>query len=181
VSRSLLWQQAWQRLHHVRVESPWRRETAVLNPTHAKHSSDTESEYYTNLTTYLSHHDILFQRLINRLDAFYKFVHWLNNAVDWDVTPCRSCVNRRLGGTYRLHLQGRKLRERGTSVSQVAADCSAIADLHTFQFTAAHALGFSVFTSRLLATDLSTELALQITLKSSYHFLFNHPGTSELN
>jgi hypothetical protein len=33
---------------------------------------------------------------------------------------------------------------------------SAIADLHTFQFTVAHALGFSVSTSRLLATDLNT-------------------------
>jgi hypothetical protein len=32
---------------------------------------------------------------------------------------------------------------------------SAIADLHTFQLTVAHALGFSGFTSRLLATDLS--------------------------
>jgi hypothetical protein len=30
----------------------------------------------------------------------------------------------------------------------------AIADLHTLQFTAAHTLGFSVFTSRYLATDL---------------------------
>jgi hypothetical protein len=34
------------------------------------------------------------------------------NAVFWDVTPCRSCVNRRFGGTYCLHLQGRKIRER---------------------------------------------------------------------
>jgi hypothetical protein len=34
---------------------------------------------------------------------------------------------------------------------------SAIADLHTFQFTVAHTLGFSVSTSRLLATDLNTE------------------------
>jgi hypothetical protein len=34
---------------------------------------------------------------------------------------------------------------------------SAIAYLHTFQFTVAHALGFSVSTSRLLATDLNTE------------------------
>jgi hypothetical protein len=33
---------------------------------------------------------------------------------------------------------------------------NAIADLHTFKFTAAHALGFSVSTSRLLATDLNT-------------------------
>jgi hypothetical protein len=32
---------------------------------------------------------------------------------------------------------------------------SAIAILHTFQFTVAHTLGFSVLTSRILATDLS--------------------------
>jgi hypothetical protein len=32
---------------------------------------------------------------------------------------------------------------------------SAIAFLHTLQFTVAHALGFSAFTSRILATDLS--------------------------
>jgi hypothetical protein len=31
---------------------------------------------------------------------------------------------------------------------------SAIADLHTLQFTVTHALGFSIFTSRILATDL---------------------------
>jgi hypothetical protein len=40
------------------------------------------------------------------------------NAVFWDVAPCRSYVNRLFGGTYRLHLQGRKFRERGTSVSR---------------------------------------------------------------
>jgi hypothetical protein len=32
--------------------------------------------------------------------------------------PCRSGVNRRFGGTCRLHLQGRKIRERGTSDSR---------------------------------------------------------------
>jgi hypothetical protein len=32
----------------------------------------------------------------------------IKNAVFWDVAPCRSCVNRRIGRTYRLHLQGRK-------------------------------------------------------------------------
>jgi hypothetical protein len=31
---------------------------------------------------------------------------------------------------------------------------SAIVDLHTLQFTVTHALGLSVFTSRILATDL---------------------------
>jgi hypothetical protein len=39
----------------------------------------------------------------------------------------------------------------------IALKYSAIADLRTFQLTAAHALGFSVFTSRLLATDLNSE------------------------
>jgi hypothetical protein len=34
----------------------------------------------------------------------------LKNAVFWDVAPCRSCeINRRLGGTYHLHFQGRKI------------------------------------------------------------------------
>jgi hypothetical protein len=51
----------------------------------------------------------------------------MKNAVFWDVAPCRSCVNRHFGGTYRFRLQGRKIRERGTSVSrwlQTAATCS---------------------------------------------------------
>jgi hypothetical protein len=35
---------------------------------------------------------------------------------------------------------------------------SAITDLHTFQSTVAHALEFSVSSSRLLATDLNIEI-----------------------
>jgi hypothetical protein len=35
----------------------------------------------------------------------------MNNAVFWDVAPCRSCLNRRIGEMYRLHLLGRKIRE----------------------------------------------------------------------
>jgi hypothetical protein len=43
----------------------------------------------------------------------------MTNAVFWDVAPwCSFWFNRRLGGTYRLHLQGRKIHERGTSVSR---------------------------------------------------------------
>jgi hypothetical protein len=40
----------------------------------------------------------------------------MKNAVFWDVAPCRSCVTGRFGGTYGLHLHGRKIRERETSV-----------------------------------------------------------------
>jgi hypothetical protein len=36
------------------------------------------------------------------------------------------------------------------------SDYSAIADLHTLQFTVTHTLGFSVFKSRILATDFNT-------------------------
>jgi hypothetical protein len=42
----------------------------------------------------------------------------MKNAVFWDVAPCRSCVNQSFGGTYRLYLQGREIRERETSVSR---------------------------------------------------------------
>jgi hypothetical protein len=41
---------------------------------------------------------------------------------------------------------------------------SAIADLHTFQFTVAHALGFSVSTNRPMATDLKIETGTSIFL-----------------
>jgi hypothetical protein len=42
----------------------------------------------------------------------------LKNAVFWGVAPCRcSGLNRRFGGSYRLHLQGRKISERRTSES----------------------------------------------------------------
>jgi hypothetical protein len=42
----------------------------------------------------------------------------MKNAVFWNVAMCRPCVNRRFGGIYRLHLQGRKIHERETSVSR---------------------------------------------------------------
>jgi hypothetical protein len=43
--------------------------------------------------------------IFNRIKNKYIFK---KKAVFWDVTPCRYCVNRRRGGTYRLHLQGRR-------------------------------------------------------------------------
>jgi hypothetical protein len=47
----------------------------------------------------------------------------MKNDVFWDVAPCRSCVNRRFGGTYCLHLQVRKTHERRANVSRWLADC----------------------------------------------------------
>jgi hypothetical protein len=48
---------------------------------------------------------------------------------------------------------------------------SAVADLHNLQFAMAHALGSSVSTSRLLATDINTET---ITISLNYTFQVLH-------
>jgi hypothetical protein len=48
---------------------------------------------------------------------------------------------------------------------------STIADLHTFKFTVARALGFPVFSSHLMATELNTEtitVSLDYTLQVSH-------------
>jgi hypothetical protein len=74
----------------------------------------------------------------------------MKNVVVWDVAPCRSCVNRRFGGTYRLHLQGRKIRERGTSVNRClqppAHAGSSLADFSTLKMEAIHSSETSVHT-----------------------------------
>jgi hypothetical protein len=55
--------------------------------------------------------------LNNNYEGFEVFTAvTMKNAVFWDMASCRSCVNRRFWGAYRLHLQGRKIRERGISV-----------------------------------------------------------------
>jgi hypothetical protein len=42
----------------------------------------------------------------------------MKNVVFWNVALSRACINRSFGGTYHLHLQGRKIRKRGTSISR---------------------------------------------------------------
>jgi tryptophanyl-tRNA synthetase len=58
---------------------------------------------------------------------------------------------------------------------------SAIADLHTFQFTIAHALEFSAFTSRLLATYLNTGTSTSNHCEVFLPFLVQSPWNLELN
>jgi hypothetical protein len=60
--------------------------------------------------------DLVNKLYICKIEVFTAVT--MKNAIFWDVVPCRSCVNRRFGGTYRLHLQGRKTCEQGTSVSR---------------------------------------------------------------
>jgi hypothetical protein len=52
---------------------------------------------------------------------------------------------------------------------------SAIAILHNLEFTVAHALGFSVFTRRLLATDLNTETSTSNHYEVILPFLVQSP------
>jgi hypothetical protein len=39
-------------------------------------------------------------------------------AIFWDIAPCIPYINRRFGGMYRFHLQGRKSTEQETSDSR---------------------------------------------------------------
>jgi hypothetical protein len=54
---------------------------------------------------------------------------------------------------------------------------SAIANLHTFQFTVAHALGFSVSTGRLLAMDLNIGTTTSNHYEAFLSFLLQSPWT----
>jgi hypothetical protein len=45
----------------------------------------------------------------------------LNVANSWDIAPCSQYVKLHFGGSYRLHLQGRKPTDQETSLLQVAA------------------------------------------------------------
>jgi hypothetical protein len=54
----------------------------------------------------------------------------------------------------------------------ITGNYSAIADLYTLQFTAAHTLEFSAFISRILATDLSqSHCNFKAHMEYSYHSL----------
>jgi hypothetical protein len=46
----------------------------------------------------------------------------MKSIIFWDVTPCSlSRCNRRFGGTYRLHLQGRRKFQQEPASKQVAS------------------------------------------------------------
>jgi hypothetical protein len=44
----------------------------------------------------------------------------MSGAIVWDIASCSPYVNRRFGGMYDLHLQGRKSAEEETRLQQVA-------------------------------------------------------------
>jgi hypothetical protein len=87
-------------------------------------SSETSVYFYQTLRGYSPEYRILqvchFRPPVvcNERKIFYNYVivevltaMTMKNAVFRDVAPCRLCVNRRFGRTYRLYVQGRKIRE----------------------------------------------------------------------
>jgi hypothetical protein len=63
----------------------------------------------------------------------------MKNAVFWDVAPCRSCgLNRRFGGRYRFHLQGRKISERGFSTLKMEGIRSSEMSVQSTRSTQCH-------------------------------------------
>jgi hypothetical protein len=65
----------------------------------------------------------ILQQAVLHLVRFEVFtVVTMKIAVFWDVELCRYCVNRLLGETYRLHLQGIRNPQARNQHKQVAAD-----------------------------------------------------------
>jgi hypothetical protein len=100
------------------------------------------------------------------------------SAVFWDVALCRSCVKQRLGGTYCLHLQGRKLRERGTGVSKwlqpPAHAGSSLADFSTLTTEAIRSSKTSVHTRstrRHIPEDGTLQIICLITWKNWWEWI----------
>jgi hypothetical protein len=82
------------------------------------------NEYLGSEDCYMSfivYGDVMINRGNFKFEVFTAVT--VKNAVFQDVATCRSCANRRFGGTYHLRHQGRKICERGTSVSRSAATC----------------------------------------------------------
>jgi hypothetical protein len=108
----------------------------------------------------------------------------MKNAVFLDVALCRYCVNRRFGRTHSLHLQGRKFREQGTSVSrwlqteatvENASAClqppahagSSLADFSSLKMEAMRSFETSVHTNLHGATSRRTAFFIFTAVKTS--------------
>jgi hypothetical protein len=59
------------------------------------------TKIFQSIKSICNHSDVVAKRKDVRFEVFTAVT--MKNAVFWDVAPCRFCVNRRFGGTYRLH------------------------------------------------------------------------------
>jgi hypothetical protein len=71
--------------------------------------------YVLHLSPILSYWIYIRLRILVRFEVLIAMV--MKCTIFWDITQCIPLkVNRRLGGTYRLHLQGRRISRARTSV-----------------------------------------------------------------
>jgi hypothetical protein len=98
-------------------------DTCVLYPENITaheftHACNCNGFYSNEMGRELGMHDEKEESYFNR-KTWRQTPDFLKNTVLWDLAQCKSCVNWRFGGIYGFHLQGRKIRERGTSVSSL--------------------------------------------------------------
>jgi hypothetical protein len=92
----------------------------------------------------------LLQKIHVRFEVFTAVT--MKNAVFWDLGPCRSCMNRRFGGMYHLHLHGRKIRD----LPPLAHSGSSLADFSVLKMEAIRSSETSVhkiYTRRHIPED----------------------------
>jgi hypothetical protein len=132
---------------------------------HDAGSATTASRRYPS---YIAHN--IYVRLVWSLHVRFEVlsVVTMTNAVLWDVAPCRYCINRRFGGTYRLHLQGRRKK----SASEEAARAGGCWMLGVVMVISADRV--AVWDSDLATHSYLMHLGTQLTKKNRYTFFRRH-------
>jgi hypothetical protein len=80
----------------------------------------------------------------------------MKNGVFWDVTPCGSCKNRRLGGKLHLLHQGDKIGELGTTLDVTSNRCS----VRRLLVTASVVLSSSILVTPMMEAIRSSETSV---------------------
>jgi hypothetical protein len=83
-------------------------------------------------------------------------------AVFWDVALCGPYVNRHFRGTYRLHLQGRKLAEQETGMQQVPRQLLHATQCYIPEDDNVHVSTFLVPTSLQLIAGIAFQQVLHL-------------------
>jgi hypothetical protein len=119
----------------------------------------------------------------SRLQSVWECMINAKNVVFWDVASCRSCVNERFGGMYRLHLHGRKNRE----LQSPAYAGPSLTDFSTLKIEAIHSSETSVHTRStqlhiqeegILQSPLSKPKILQGIQHYTFRFVARSSGRS---
>jgi hypothetical protein len=89
------------------------------------------------------------QLLVENLNIYIKTTDWLKSTVFWDIMPRSPLkVNRRFGGTHRLHLQSRRIGRARNQLESVACHLLVSLSRMTVRY------GVSCFKGRALSSGL---------------------------